>query len=306
VAEPRIAVIGAGLMGAGIAAVALAGGREVAVHDPVEAALASARQRIAGCLEAIGADPGLGAAVACEGRLEDAVEGAGWVFEAAPEDLALKQELFARLDAIVAPGCILASNSSALRPSEIAARAQRPERIVGTHFWNPAHLVPLVEVVRGERTAEAVVVRTLELLGGLGKVAVRVERDLPGFVGNRLQHALWREAFALVDAGVCDAETVDLVVRNGFGPRLAQLGPMENADLVGLDLTLSIHEYLLPRLEPPSEPAAGLRERVADGRLGMAAGEGWRRWPAGAREETQAALSRHLREASRRSAAERR
>jgi 3-hydroxybutyryl-CoA dehydrogenase len=296
VSEPRIAVFGAGLMGAGIAATCAAAGHEVAVHDPGEGALASARERIAGCLEAIGADPALAAEVACEARSQAAVEGAEWVFEAAPEDLALKQELFARLDAIAAPGSVLASNSSALRPTEIAARAERPERIVGTHFWNPAHLVPLVEVVRGERTAEETVTRTLELLSGLGKVAVRVERDVPGFVGNRLQHALWREAFALVDAGVCDAETVDLVVKNGFGPRLARLGPMENADLVGLDLTLSIHEYLLPRLEPPSEPATGLRERVAGGRLGMAAGEGWRRWPEGAAEETQAELSRHLRD----------
>jgi len=299
VTEPSVAVVGAGLMGSGIAACFAATGREVAVHDPVEAALAAAPERIADCLETMGADPAAGLAlVRIESRPQDAVAGAGFVFEAAPEDLRLKQDIFARLDAIAAPGCVLASNSSALRPTEIAARAEHPGRCVGTHWWNPPHLVPLVEVVRGERTAEETVERTVELLAAVGKVAVRVDRDLPGFVGNRLQHALWREAFQLVDEGVCDAETVDTVVKNGFGPRLAALGPMENADLVGLELTLSIHDYLLPRLTPPSEPSTGLRERIAAGRTGMAAGEGWRRWPEGSREAVGAELSRHLREAA--------
>jgi 3-hydroxybutyryl-CoA dehydrogenase len=107
----------------------------------------------------------------------------------------------------------------------------------------------------------------------------------------------------LVDEGVCDAETIDTVVKNGFGPRLAALGPMENADLVGLELTLSIHDYLLPRLTPPSQPSVGLRERIASGRTGMEAGEGWRRWPEGSRDEVQAEVSRHLREAAARRSA---
>lgn len=340
-AEPPVAVVGAGLMGSGIAACFAAAGHEVAVHDPVEASLAAAPGRIATCLEAMGIDgvdgptaneadaaaesapagdaadakrpdrsPGAaaeshGAAinealarVRYEARPQDALAGAGFVFEAAPENLKLKQEIFARLDAIAAPGCILASNSSAMRPTEIAARAEHPGRTVGTHWWNPPHLVPLVEVVRGERTADETVERTFDLLAAVGKVPVRVDLDKPGFVGNRLQHALWREAFQLVDEGVCDAETIDTVVKNGFGPRLAALGPMENADLVGLELTLSIHDYLLPRLTPPSQPSAGLRERIAAGRTGMEAGEGWRRWPEGSRDEVQAEVSRHLREAA--------
>jgi 3-hydroxybutyryl-CoA dehydrogenase len=302
-AEPPVAVIGAGLMGSGIAACFAAAGYEVAVHDPVPEALAAAPARIAGCLEAMGAAADAIAAVRVESRPQDAVASAGFVFEAAPEDLELKQEIFARLDAIAAPGCILASNSSAMRPTEIFARAEHAGRTVGTHWWNPPHLVPLVEVVRGERTDEETFERTFELLAAVGKVPVRVERDPAGFVGNRLQHALWREAFQLVDEGVCDAETIDTVVKNGFGPRLAALGPMENADLVGLELTLSIHSYLLPRLTPPSEPAAGLRERIADGRTGMAAGEGWRRWPEGSPERVQAEVSEHLREAAARRAA---
>jgi 3-hydroxybutyryl-CoA dehydrogenase len=321
VAEPPVAVVGAGLMGSGIAACFAAAGHEVAVHDPVAVSLAAAPDRVTTFLEAMGvgvddaADdagagaPGsvveAGARVRYEARPQDALAGAGFVFEAAPEDLKLKQEIFARLDAIAAPGCILASNSSAIRPTEIAARAERPGRTVGTHWWNPPHLVPLVEVVRGEHTTDETVERTFELLAAVGKVPVRVDLDKPGFVGNRLQHALWREAFQLVDEGVCDAETIDTVVKNGFGPRLAALGPMENADLVGLELTLSIHDYLLPRLNPPSQSSAGLRERIAAGRTGMEAGEGWRRWPEGSRDEVQAALSRHLREAAaKRSAAE--
>lgn len=303
-AEPPVAVVGAGLMGSGIAACFAAAGHDVAVHDPIKASLAAAPERVAASLEAM-SGPGAGtstadaaARVRYEARPQDAVAGAGFVFEAAPEDLKLKQEIFARLDAIAAPGCILASNSSAIRPTEIFARAEHPGRTVGTHWWNPPHLVPLVEVVRGERTSDETVERTFELLAAVGKVPVRVDLDKPGFVGNRLQHALWREAFQLVDEGVCDAETIDTVVKNGFGPRLAALGPMENADLVGLELTLSIHDYLLPRLNPPSQPSTGLRERIDSGRTGMEAGEGWRRWPEGSRDEVQASVSRHLREAA--------
>lgn len=312
-AESTVAVVGAGLMGSGIAACFAAAGYEVAVHDPIKAALAAAPKRVLASLEAMGgpgADARDGAAtsrtpfadaaarVRYESRPQKALAGAGFVFEAAPEDLKLKQEILARLDAIAAPGAILASNSSAIRPTEIFARVEHPGRTVGTHWWNPPHLVPLVEVVRGERTSDATVERTFELLAAVGKVPVRVDLDKPGFVGNRLQHALWREAFQLVDEGVCDAETIDTVVKNGFGPRLAALGPMENADLVGLELTLSIHAYLLPRLNPPSQPSAGLRERIAAGRTGMEAGEGWRRWPEGSRDEVQASVSRHLREAA--------
>jgi 3-hydroxybutyryl-CoA dehydrogenase len=225
------------------------------------------------------------------------------MIEAAPEDLALKRQLFAALDAAAPAAAILATNSSAISTGEIASAATRPERVVGTHWWNPPGLVDLVEVIEAEATSAATVERTIAILRAVGKAPVHVRRDLPGFVGNRLQHALWREAFQLVDEGVCDAETIDTVVKNGFGPRLAALGPMENADLVGLELTLSIHDYLLPRLNPPSQPSPGLRERIADGRTGMAAGEGWRRWPEGSRDEVQAEVSRHLREAAERRAA---
>jgi 3-hydroxybutyryl-CoA dehydrogenase len=286
-----IAVVGAGLMGAGIAQVFARLGARVALHDPVEGALARARARMKSELEAVGADPAAAAWIRLCPELDDAVVGADWVFEAVPEDLALKQDVFARLDALTGAGTVLATNTSVMRVTEIAARAARhPERILGTHWWNPPALVPLVEVVQGERTAPAAITKTITLLEQAGKTPVHVRRDVPGFIGNRLQHALWRQAFALVDAGVCDAEAVDTVIKSSFGPRLTVLGPMENADLVGLDLTKQIHDYVLPTLDPPSGTSPGLDEHVAAGRLGAKTGAGFRRWT----EEEAAASRRRL------------
>jgi 3-hydroxybutyryl-CoA dehydrogenase len=282
----RAAVIGGGLMGHGIAQVLALGGLEVVVHDPVPEALAAVPGRIAANLEALGiaAD----ARVELEPELEPAVKNARWVFEAAPEDLALKQAIFERLDAAAPPDAVLATNTSVMRVGDVAARATRRGRIVGTHWWNPPFLVPLVEVVQGADTEPATIDRTMSLLESLGKTPVRVRRDVAGFVGNRLQHALWREAFDLVDKGVCDPETVDTVIKSGFGLRLPVLGPMENADLIGLDLTLAIHEYVLPQLDPPSKPSAGLRRRVERGELGMKTGAGFREWSADDAAEVRA------------------
>jgi 3-hydroxybutyryl-CoA dehydrogenase len=272
----RAAVIGGGLMGHGIAQVLALGGLDVVVHDPVPEALAAVPGRIQANLDALGIQAEVD--VALEGELERAATGADWVFEAAPETLALKQQLFERLDAAAPPDAVLATNTSVMRVGDIAARARRRGRIVGTHWWNPPFLVPLVEVVQGPETEPATIDRTLSLLESLGKTAVHVRRDVAGFVGNRLQHALWREAFDLVDKGICDAETVDTVIKASFGRRLPVLGPMENADLVGLDLTLAIHEYVLPELDPPSQPSDGLRQHVERGELGMKTGAGFRRW----------------------------
>jgi 3-hydroxybutyryl-CoA dehydrogenase len=273
---PRAAVIGGGLMGHGIAQVLALGGLDVVVHDPVPEALAAVPGRIAANLESLGIDADV--RVELEPELGAAADGADWVFEAAPENLELKQDIFERLDAAARPDAILATNTSVMRVGDVAARAANRGRVVGTHWWNPPFLVPLVEVVQGPDTEPAAIDRTITLLRSLGKTPVHVRRDVAGFVGNRLQHALWREAFDLVDKGVCDAETVDTVIKAGFGRRLAVLGPMENADLVGLDLTLAIHEYVLPELDPPSQPSAGLRARVQRGELGMKAGSGFRRW----------------------------
>ena len=163
------------------------------------------------------------------------------VIEAIPEELELKRSVFRDMEAVVSGNCILASNTSVLPISRIAEGMASPERMLGTHWWNPPHIIPLVEVIRTERTLQSAVDATMTVLTQVGKRPVRVEKDVPGFIGNRLQHALWREAISLVENGICDAETVDTVVKESFGRRLAVLGPLENADLVGTNLTRDIH-----------------------------------------------------------------
>ena len=198
---------------------------------------------------------------------------------------------FRRAEAVTAPTTILASNSSAIPSTEIGAKLKHRERVVGTHFWNPPHLVPLVEVIQNEMTSDETVRRTIELLRDAGRKPVHVKKDIPGFVGNRLQHALKREAIALVASGVCDAETIDEVVKNGFGARMAVLGPMEQSDLVGLDLTLDIQNVLLADLDRSTEPTQFLKDKVAAGKLGMRTGEGLRQWTPQRRRGARAAAA---------------
>jgi 3-hydroxybutyryl-CoA dehydrogenase len=176
----------------------------------------------------------------------------------------------------------------------IAEHARHPERVVGTHWWNPPDLIPVVEVVPGQRTSAQTTQRVMAVLEHLGKTPVLVRRDVPGFIGNRLQHALWREAIALVADGTCDAETVDLVARNTIGLRLARMGPIENADYVGLDLTLAIHDTVLPALSRDSEPSPLLRELVSSGDLGATTGRGFLPWRPGARAAAARALAAHV------------
>jgi 3-hydroxybutyryl-CoA dehydrogenase len=293
-ADLKIGIVGGGLMGHGIAQVLAGQGATVTVHDPDDETLSSVPARIAANLEQLGQDTAIAGRVQLSKTLEHAVADADWVFEAAPERMELKQAIFEQLDASAPPHAILATNTSVMRVTEIAAKTKHPERVVGTHWWNPPFLVPLVEVVQGEQTDPSTVRSAMELLREAGKTPVHVKRDVPGFVGNRLQHALWRQALELVDQGVCDAEDVDTVVKASFGIRLPVLGPIENADLVGLDLTLDIHDYVLPTLDPPSQPAEGLRRRVQDGDLGMKTGAGYRRWTAEEADDVRRRLLAHL------------
>lgn len=274
----KLGVVGGGLMGHGIAYVLAAAGHEVGVYEPVEGVRATIAERIASICDLLGTDRRLLQSIAVHDRLEPAVADATVVFEAAPEKLELKRQIFAELEAIVAAETILASNSSAIPSTEIGRHLRHRGRVLGAHFWNPPYLVPLVEVIQGEHTSREAVDRLMALLAAAGRKPVHVRRDIPGFVGNRLQHALKREAIALVAAGVCDAETIDEVVKSGFGARMAVLGPMEQSDLVGLDLTLDIHEVLIPDLDRTPGPHPFLREKVSAGKLGMRTGEGFRRW----------------------------
>ncbi|WP_030438373.1 3-hydroxyacyl-CoA dehydrogenase family protein [Actinoplanes subtropicus] len=290
----KIAVVGAGLMGHGIAQVFAEAGHPVSIHDPQPETLASVPARVAANLGILGRDVAAAGRIRLQATLEAAVADAEFVFEAAPEKLPLKQVIFAKLEKTVAAGTILASNTSVIPIMQIAAGLDTPGRVVGTHWWNPPYLVPLVEVVQAERTEPAVVQRTLALLQAVGKEPVHVRRDIPGFVGNRLQHALLREAFALVADGVCDAETVDRVVKSSFGPRLAVLGPMEGADYVGLDLALDVQEFILPDLDRSPTPSPYLSMLVEQGRLGMKTGAGFRSWDPEAAVRMRERLLRHL------------
>jgi 3-hydroxybutyryl-CoA dehydrogenase len=290
----NIGIVGGGLMGHGIAYLLAVAGHQVGVFELSAHLRASLPQRLQAIRDLLGDDPAALDRVSVHAELAPAVKHAAFVFEAAPEKLPLKQQLFADLENFTAADTILASNSSAIPTTEIGRHLKHRERVIGAHFWNPPHLVPLVEVIQNEHTSAAVVARTIDLLREAGKVPVHVRRDIPGFVGNRLQHALKREAIALVAAGVCDAETLDTVVKEGFGARMAVLGPLEQSDLVGLNLTLDISEVLVADLDRGAGPHPFLRDKVAAGKLGMKTGEGFRTWTPEQAEAVRERLRRFL------------
>jgi 3-hydroxybutyryl-CoA dehydrogenase len=292
----KIAVIGAGLMGHGIAQVFALAGHEVAIADSVATALDSARARIRTNLRDLGLDESAADRVRPTADLRDALAGADFVVEAAAENLAIKQELFLQIEALAPGHAILASNTSVIPIGRIMRNLSRRENCVGTHWWNPPYLVPLVEVIGAEWTSARTIERTMALHRSIGKIPVHVKRDVPGFIGNRLQHALWREAISLVEHGICDAEAVDTVVKASFGRRLAVLGPLENADLVGTDLTLAIHQTVLPAIESRPAPSPYLEALVARNRLGMKSGEGFRSWTKDQTDALRLAVLRHLKD----------
>jgi 3-hydroxybutyryl-CoA dehydrogenase len=290
----KVAVIGAGLMGHGLALVFAEGGHDVLITDTYDDTLRTVRTRIAETLKSLGRDETIVARINTVATLELAVAGAQFIVEAAPEKLELKQELFARIENAATADATLASNTSVIPISHIMARVKAKHRAVGTHWWNPPYLVPLVEVIQTAETSPDVVASTMALMRQLGKVPVHVKKDVPGFVGNRLQHALWREAISLVENGVCDAETVDLVVKNSFGRRLSVLGPLENADLIGTDLTLDIHKQVLHDLENSQRPSPYLEGLVREGNLGFKSNQGFRPWTDEKKTALRALVLRHL------------
>ena len=290
----KIAIIGGGLMGAGIAQVFACAGLDVNVFEPDENARNSLSQRIAENLRVIGGDESAINNVSANDDLASTVADADYVTEAAPEKLEIKRAIFADLVQMTPPIAILASNTSVIPITRIAEGLQTADRIVGTHWWNPPYLVPLVEVVQAERTSSDTIDSTMDLLNQVGKVPAHVMKDAPGFVANRLQHALWREAIAMVAEGICDSRTLDDCVKNSFGLRLPVLGPLENADLVGLDLTLDIHNTIIQELDRSSGPNPYLVEQVEAGRLGFKTGEGFRPWTKQEMSDLRARLARHL------------
>jgi 3-hydroxybutyryl-CoA dehydrogenase len=210
--------------------------------------------------------------------LEDAVSSATFVIEAIPENLELKQGYYQHLDRLCGSEVILASNTSGLSPTSIAQNMQMPERMVVTHFWNPAHLIPLVEVVRGEKTNNNTVQRALELLHAMNKKPIEVKKDVLGSVGNRLQYALFREAQYILQQGIASMEDIDTAVTYSIGRRLPVTGPFMTADMGGLEVFDSISNYLFADLSTASQSLDTMREIVDRGNYGQKTGEGFYRW----------------------------
>src|ERR1044071_9236059 len=284
--KARIAVIGSGLMGHGIAQVFALAGHDVAITDSHKPNLDTVKERIATNLRDLGDDVTAVERVRPVADPASCVRDADYVVEAVLEDMPLKQKIFGEIERHVRPDTILASNTSVMPITDIMGGLKHRERALGTHWWNPPFLVPLVEVIGTQWTSSQAIDFTMKLHADAGKTPAHVKKDVPGFIGNRLQHALWREAISLVERGICDAETVDAVIKAAFGRRLPVLGPLENADLVGTDLTLAIHRTVLPDIDSRPGPSPYLEKLVAEGKLGFKSGEGFRKWS----PEQQAAL----------------
>jgi 3-hydroxybutyryl-CoA dehydrogenase len=281
--NPRIAVCGIGQMGAAAAACFSRAGFPVLLWARDRAKLAGVPDQLARLNAFL--DEHVGPAATAPGPVEPTADlgrvnaEADLVLECVAEDLDQKAALFGRLAPAAGRGAILATCTSGLSVTEMGRRSGTGRRLVGAHFWNPPHLMPVVEVVRGAETEDGLVERAAEILGRAGKLPV-ICRDVPGFIGNRLQHALWREAIHLVQSGVCSAEDVDLVARLTFALRLPAVGPFENMDLVGLDLLASIQGYLLADLSDGKGVMPLVDELRAAGRTGMRAGRGFYDWTA--------------------------
>lgn len=282
----HIAVIGAGLMGHGIAQEFATAGYPVHLHDVTDEKLAIALAQIESNLHLL-AENGViltekiaptQQRIQTTTDLAAVAENADFVVEAVTENLPLKRQIFAELDAMCQPHTILASNTTALMPSQIGAQAKRQDKILNTHYFNPPYLIPLVELIRSPETSDETVSVTAALLTRVGKTPAILEKESLGFVGPRLQAALIREAIFIVEQGIASAETVDIVVRNSFGRRLSVAGPFEVFELAGWDLVLAAFEELYRELNSSPEINPLLREMVAAGKLGVKSREGFYKW----------------------------
>jgi 3-hydroxyacyl-CoA dehydrogenase len=287
-----VAMIGAGVMGSGIAQHFAQAGYKVHLHARHEETLAAARARIAnnqatmveaGLLPKTAAAEAL-ARIQTTTSLEEAVRASQFVNESAPEDLDLKRQIFAALDHLAPAEAVLSTNTSGLSITTIAAATRRPERVVGLHWMNPPHLMPPVEVTRGTQTANVVMDLTCDLARRIGRIPIRVEKDVPGLLWNRLQFALVREAAHVIEEGIASPEAVDLAVTAGLGLRWATVGPFQIMDLAGIQTFHAIAGYLYPELSATTEPQPSLADKVAHGHTGARAGQGFYAYPPGAHD----------------------
>ncbi len=289
----RMAMVGAGTMGAGMAMCYAQAGYEVSLYSQSPEGLDRALSRIEKS-QAVFVEEGLVSAEEAEAaqgristttRLEEALAGVQFVLESVPEDLDLKQTLFREMESFCAADTILTTNTSGLSITAIASACQHPERVGGQHWANPAEIVPLVEVIRGEQTSDNTVDIIYRVTEKLGKMPVRVQKDVPGFASNRLQYAVLREALYLVEAGVLTPEDVDRTLKNGVGFRYPWLGPLETVDLGGLDVFYTISDYLFKELSTMQAPPEFFGQLAAEGKYGIKTGEGFYRYEPDARDE---------------------
>jgi len=283
----EVGIIGAGTMGHGIAQCFAVKGWSVRLYDLKPEILNTAIDRIranlrvfieAGLINLETAEATPDRVTLCD-TLPLAAQGPELIIETISEELDLKRRLFTELEGLVGPQTILCTNTSAISISAISRDLKRPERVLGTHFWNPPHVLPCVEIIKSQYTSNEVFEKIVAIVAAIDKEPIRVLKDVPGFLGNRMQHALQREAMNIVDQGIATPEEVDRVVKFSFGLRLALMGPLERADLGGLDTTFRVQKYLLPYLCKEIEPSPLLKQKVADGHLGSKTGRGYYPWP---------------------------
>lgn len=269
-----VAILGAGTMGAGIAGVLAAHGYDVRLYSRTTSTLEAARELVAAY------DSSAVERITTTTDVEEAARGALLVIESVAEDLALKREFFARIEPLVAADAILTTNTSSVRITEIATALADPTRLVGLHWFNPPTVMPLIEIVRGERTSDTVVAAARALCTEIGRQSIVVDRDVPGFVVNRLQYALLREAISLVEGGIASVDDVDRAVSTTLAPRWSSLGPLGLMDLAGLDVVEKVSGILMSDLDTSGGVPRIVSDLVAEGALGAKSGRGFYPWSA--------------------------
>lgn len=282
----NIAVLGTGTMGHGIALFSAKAGLNVVMYGRSDASLERGFNSIKASLNILKAEGKLEDS-RCEEILnkikgvksiEQATKNVDFIIESLAEELELKQEIFRQLDELCSPNIILATNTSGLSPTDIAKYTKHPERVAVAHFWNPPQLIPLVEVVPGEKTSEDTIAKVMEWVEFIGKKSVRMEKECLGFIGNRLQLALLREALYIVEKGWAKPEEVDKAIEYGHGRRLSATGPLCSADLGGLDIFHNISSYLFEDLCNYAEPSKLLQGMVESGKTGKKSKKGFYNW----------------------------
>lgn len=282
----RVSVIGTGLMGNSIALAIAWGNLPVVIYGLNEYEINHAMKNINNDLKVLVANQIINEKNAEQIRnritssinLENAVTNATFIIEAVPENLEIKQDLFNKLEKYCRKETIFASNSSSLTPSKMAEKLQHPERVLGTHFWNPAHLIPLVEIIKGIKTEAPFIERAKTLILEINKQPILVNKEVVGFVGNRLQFAILREAQYLYELGVASIEDIDKAVQLSIGRRLGMTGPFLSADLGGLDVFKSISDYTFLDLSQETKANKTINDLVKKGNLGEKSGKGYYAW----------------------------